>query len=46
VGSVPKIEVQLEEPPKEQPDPKEDPRVKTFMETFPGKVIVEKENAD
>jgi DNA polymerase-3 subunit gamma/tau len=46
VGSVPEIEVQLEEPPKEQPDPKEDPRVKTFMETFPGKVIVEKENAD
>ena len=46
VGSVPKIEVQLEEPPKEQPDPKEDPRVKTFMETFPGKIIVEKENAD
>ena len=46
VGSVPKIEVQLEEPPKEQSDPKEDPRVKTFMETFPGKVIVEKENAD
>ena len=46
VGSVPKIEVQLEEPPKEQPDPKEDPRVKTFMKTFPGKVIVEKENAD
>ena len=46
VGSVPKIEVQLEAPPKEQPDPKEDPRVKTFMETFPGKVIVEKENAD
>ena len=46
VGSVPKIEVQLEKPPKEQPDPKEDPRVKTFMETFPGKVIVEKENAD
>lgn len=46
VGSVPKIEVQLEEPPKEQPDPKEDPRVKTFMEIFPGKVIVEKENAD
>jgi DNA polymerase-3 subunit gamma/tau len=46
VGSVPEIEVQLEEPPKEKPDPKEDPRVKTFMETFPGKVIVEKENAD
>jgi DNA polymerase-3 subunit gamma/tau len=46
VGSVPEIEVQLEEPPKEQLDPKEDPRVKTFMETFPGKVIVEKENAD
>ncbi|MCH8320243.1 MAG: DNA polymerase III subunit gamma/tau [Acidobacteria bacterium] len=46
VGSVPEIEVQLEEPPKEQPDPKEDPRVKTFIETFPGKVIVEKENAD
>jgi len=46
VGSVPKIEVQLEEPPNEQPDPKEDPRVKTFIETFPGKVIVEKENAD
>ena len=46
VGSVPEIDVQLEEPPKEQPDPKEDPRVKTFMETFPGKVIVEKENAD
>jgi len=46
VGSVPKIEVQLEEPPKEQPDPKEDPRVKTFIEIFPGKVIVEKENAD
>jgi len=46
VGSVPEIEVQLEAPPKEQPDPKEDPRVKTFMETFPGKVIVEKENAD
>ncbi len=46
VGSVPKIEVQLEEPPNEQPDPKEDPRVKTFIETFPGKVIVEKEDAD
>ena len=46
VGSVPEIEVLLEEPPKEKPDPKEDPRVKTFMETFPGKVIVEKENAD
>ena len=46
VGSVPEIEVQLEEPPKEQPDPKDDPRVKTFIETFPGKVIVEKENAD
>lgn len=46
VGSVPEIEVQLEEPPKEQLDPKEDPRVKTFIETFPGKVIVEKENAD
>jgi len=46
VGSVPEIEVQLEEPPKEQGDPKEDPRVKTFIETFPGKVIVEKENAD
>ena len=46
VGSVPEIEVQLEEPPKEKSDPKEDPRVKTFMETFPGKVIVEKENAD
>ncbi|MCH8017215.1 MAG: DNA polymerase III subunit gamma/tau [Acidobacteria bacterium] len=46
VGSVPEIEVQLEEPPKEQPDPKEDPRVKTFIEIFPGKVIVEKENAD
>ena len=46
MGSVPEIEVQLEEPPKEQLDPKEDPRVKTFMETFPGKVIVEKENAD
>ena len=46
MGSVPEIEVQLEEPPKEQLDPKEDPRVKTFIETFPGKVIVEKENAD
>jgi len=46
VGSVPEIEVQLEEPPKDPRDPKEDPRVKTFMETFPGKVIVEKENAD
>jgi len=46
VGSEPEIEVQLEEPLKEQPDPKEDPKVKTFIETFPGKVIVEKENAD
>jgi len=46
VGSVPEIEVQLEEPLKEQRDPEEDPRVKTFIETFPGKVIVEKENAD
>ena len=45
-GSVPEIEVQLEEPPKAQLDPKEDPRVKTFIETFPGKMIVEKENAD
>ena len=46
VGSVPAIEVRLEEPPKAQLDPTEDPRVKTFIETFPGKVIVEKENAD
>jgi len=46
VGSVPEIEVRLEEPPKEPLDPKEDPRVKTFIETFPGKVIVEKESAD
>jgi len=46
VGSVPEIEVRLEEPPKEPGDPKEDPRVKTFIEIFPGKVIVEKENAD
>ena len=46
VGSAPEIEVHLEEPLKEQPDPEQDPRVKTFIETFPGKVIVEKENAD
>ena len=46
VGSEPEIEVQLEESIKEQPDPKEDPKVKTFIEAFPGKVIVEKENAD
>jgi DNA polymerase-3 subunit gamma/tau len=46
VGSEPEIEVQLEEPLKKPSDPEEDPRVKTFIETFPGKVIVEKENAD
>ncbi len=46
MGSVPEIEVQLEERLKEQLDPEEDPKVKTFIETFPGKVIVEKENAD
>ena len=46
VGSEPEIEVHLEEPLKEQTDPEEDPKVKTFIEIFPGKVIVEKENAD
>ena len=45
-GSVPEIEVRLEEPLEDQSDPTENPKVKAFMETFPGKVIVEKEAGD
>jgi DNA polymerase-3 subunit gamma/tau len=46
MGSETEIEVRLEEPSKKQSDPEDDPKVKTFIETFPGKVIVEKENAE
>jgi DNA polymerase III gamma/tau subunit len=45
-GSVPKIEVRLDEPLQDRSDPTENPKVKAFIETFPGKVIVEKEAED
>ncbi|MFB3068009.1 MAG: DNA polymerase III subunit gamma/tau [Acidobacteriota bacterium] len=45
-GSVPEIEVRLDEPLQNQSDPTENPKVKAFIETFPGKVIVEKEAED
>jgi DNA polymerase-3 subunit gamma/tau len=43
IGSEPKIEIFLEEPIVNQSDPTDNPKVKAFIETFPGKVIVEKE---
>ena len=46
VGSVPEIEVLLEEPLGEQYDPREHPKVKAFIKTFPGKVIVKKKAED
>ncbi len=46
VGAEPKIEVLLEEPIANQFDPTDNPKVKAFIETFPGKVIVEKKVDD
>jgi hypothetical protein len=43
---VPEIEVRLDEPLQDRSDPTENPKVKAFIETFPGKVIVEKEAED
>ncbi|MDA2935001.1 DNA polymerase III subunit gamma/tau [Acidobacteria bacterium AH-259-D05] len=43
VGSVPKIEILLEESMVNQTDPTQNPKVKAFIKTFPGKVIVERE---
>ncbi|MDA2929512.1 DNA polymerase III subunit gamma/tau [Acidobacteria bacterium AH-259-O06] len=45
-GSTPEIEVKLEEPLENLSDPTKNPKVKAFIETFPGKVIVEKEIED
>lgn len=46
-GSLPQIDIVLEEAPGENqpPDPTEDPRVKAFIETFPGKIIVERQDS-
>ena len=43
VGDLPAIEVQLEGTDERVEDPAEDPKVKAFIEVFPGKIIVEKE---
>lgn len=46
MGSVPQIEVELSEPDssaKAPSDPMEDPGVQAFLETFPGKMTVERE---
>lgn len=43
VGSEPQVEILLEESVENQADPTDDPKVKAFIETFPGKVIVERE---
>ncbi|MCH8820001.1 MAG: hypothetical protein IIB03_06750, partial [Acidobacteria bacterium] len=43
VGSEPQVEILLEESVVNQADPTDDPKVKAFIETFPGKVIVERE---
>lgn len=45
-GLTPEIEVKLEEPLENLSDPIKNPKVKAFIETFPGKVIVEKEVED
>ena len=46
-GQRPRIEIKLEDsPPPAQADPIEDPKVKTFIETFPGKLVVEREIDD
>ena len=46
VGSEPQVEILLEEPAVDQADPTDNPTVKAFIETFPGKVIVEQEVDD
>ena len=43
VGDLPAIDVQLEGTDEKVEDPVEDPKVKAFIEVFPGKIIVEKE---
>ena len=43
VGDLSAIEVQLEGTDEKVEDPAEDPKVKAFIEVFPGKIIVEKE---
>ena len=43
VGSEPKLEILLETPIVNQADPTDNPKVQAFIETFPGKMIVEKE---
>ena len=45
-GSEPQLEILLEEPVEDAADPTDDPKVRAFIETFPGKVIVEKETED
>lgn len=46
VGSKPQVEIVLEEAVVDQVDPTDDPKVQAFIETFPGKVIVEQEVDD
>jgi DNA polymerase-3 subunit gamma/tau len=45
-GSEPQLEIVLEEPMEDPADPTDNPKVKAFIETFPGKVIVEKGTRD
>ncbi|MEE8350521.1 MAG: DNA polymerase III subunit gamma/tau [Acidobacteriota bacterium] len=46
IGSEPQLEILLEGPAKAQADPTDNPKVQAFIETFPGKLIVEKRTDD